>query len=902
MFINNLKKISLVLVLILSLTACGGDDSSKREENETIMEDETYVIDESEEQFNKTEFVLKSIGEKEGDINQEVATPNESETKFFNSLAGGFFYSDFGDPEYITERQLAIQLLNDQTINLVEACVELYYDGVENYQNKILFFMDEIASSNTEFDQDFENILNEMVRYNTMIDYQSLIINNYYQIIDNNDEFNIRTAVINAEIFKLTNSLHDTLNEYINFLIITSEYIAGVMIEPSDKIGAEMMRADTDSFFRDSVTTEIAKVEIEYLRMTNIYAYIASADYYYNESTELDILKDLDVVNTNGNLNDIREDFVDKMDLVPDFLIDPLVELTVKPVKLSFPWIITTYAEEVDTKSKSLAIMSMISGLIDKSNAYNDESIENGGLTNDDLSEGDISAAMINFIMLQKKIKDGLVKKDEMEGAAIATFESHHDYLKSLSMQLVANPYIAIDREATEETSEVSELEQAKEVVNLALGIDDIENKIKAVKGELINSDQRNIMIDKFTAGSPNFLEVISINFMLNNGQGDIVYNGLISKFVNMLVKNEGKMSPEAFVTLSNLLKNDLAAVLGDKKNDFSTKIINGSMEEMVNKFTDWINKSGNRNGLKIDKNSLILLLNAAGFETEIEAETKQDGDGSIRDGMMIALEVDGVDLSDYVGTVYLLENSNVFVFYYNDGSISWIHSYNEYNNEYMIKDSYQFYENKQLEQKYTYIVKMAAAKDQISNYDYCIENTNVRPLSLALTNRVYTGVVEHYTKSGKESYYAEYDMEGNHIISESWDYFNENETLSDYDKLEKYNEDTRIAEKKSNESYYSDGTLSRGSYYENGLKTFSVNITYRNDNDGGINKIIATTYFVNGEKVNTEVTTNGVISRTVSYHDNGKTNQEIYYYEDGSISTNKIYDSSGKLISETHT
>jgi antitoxin component YwqK of YwqJK toxin-antitoxin module len=900
MFINDLKKISLVLILILSFTACGGSDTSEEDEFETIIEnDETYIVDDSGEQVNKTEVVLKSIEDNQGDFNQDVIIPNESEIQFFDSVVGGFFYSDFGNTEYIIERQVAIQLLNNQTINLVEASVELYYVGIENYQNKILFFMDEIDPSSTEYDQDLESIINEMVRYNTMIDSQSLTINNYYQIIDNND-FTVRTAVINGDIFKMTNSLYDTLNEYVNFLVISSEYIAGVMLEPNDEANAEMMRVYTGNIFKDEVAVGLANVEIEYLRMTNIYTYIASADYYYNESTESDILKDLDEANKNGEINELREDYLKKMEVVPDFIIDIPLEVTAIPFKIKFPWVITAYASDldVDTEAKCLALINMVSVLADKSNGY-DDVFGNVGLT-----EGDITSAMIDFIMFQKELKDTLnkQKKIEDEKMARALMETYAVYLKDYAIQMASNPHTQIDLGSLEQTEQAEQLSQAKEVVNSALGIEDIENKIKAVEGELINSDQRKIMIEMLAKNSPNFLEIISINLMLNNKQGDIVYNGLIEKFVNMLNKNKGNMTDEAFETLNNLLKNDLATILGDKKDAFSSKIVNGSMEEMINKFTNWINDSGNRNGLKIDKNSLILLLNAAGFETEIEADLDQEDNSSIRDGMMIAVEVDGVDLSDYDGTVYLSENSDVFVFYYSDGSISWVHSYNDYNNDYMIKDSYQFYENKQLEQKYTYMVKMAGAIDQISNYNYCVENNSVRPLSLARKNRVYTGLVEHYSESGKKTYYAEYDIEGNHIISESWDYFNENETLSDYDKLEKYNEETRISEKKSNESYYSDGTMSRGAYYENGLQVLSINVTYRNDNDGGENKIIATTYFGNGKKSNTEVTTNGVISRTVSYHDNGKTNQEIYYYEDGSISTNKIYDASGKLVSETHT
>jgi hypothetical protein len=584
------------------------------------------------------------------------------------------------------------------------------------------------------------------------------------------------------------------------------------------------MREYTGKVFNDKVAIELANVELEYLKMVNIYAYIASADYYANEILEADILNNLDDANQNGELKDLRDDFLKKMEFVPDFLIDPPLEFTASPSKFRFTWMITAYASDLDadTEAKCLAIFHMINELADKSNGYNDESV---GLSNDNLTEGDISSAMIDFIMLQKKLKDSInrEKKIEDEKKAIAMLDSYNEYLKDYAIQMATNPHVQIALGSFEQTEQAAQLAQAKEEVDNAIGIEDIENKIKALNGEIINSEQRETIIKNIIENSPDKITVFAANSMLAFGQGDIVYNDILSNFVNMLNNNKGEMSKETFETLNNLLSNDLAVILGDKRDAFSTKVLNGSKEEMVIKFTNWINESGNRNGLKVDINSLILMLNAAGFETEIKAEqvSEQENDESVAEGLMLAEELDGVDLSDYFGNIYLPENSSLFVFYHSNGVISDVQSYSTYNEKYMINYIYQYYDNKQLDYKAVKLVETKFAIEQMNKYESLLKTSTSSPRISSRVNRMNVSISESYHANGHIWAHSEYDMEGNHIFTESYYYSDDTDGyVKKYSKTENFSNGK--AEKEVIIYYKSDGTVSSTRYYENGVSVAS--------------------------------------------------------------------------------
>ncbi len=584
-----IKTVFILLIIVLLSVSC----SDKKVEPVIVEEIPSEISTQPENQENE---VLETTETPEPTVIEEEIEnrePTKSEASLFNTLIGGFFYNDYLDNEYNVLRNEAVNIFNNQIIEVAEGSTELYFSGISLYEEKVLSFIDEVNNFSRDYDENFQVIVDNMLLYNTVIDGLSLQINGYFEIIEGYEKNNINKAAIDGEIFEKTMTLHQKTSEYILFLINTSEYIANQVVENSNIEYADSIRKDTHEIFETYVVPEMLKVERSYIIMGSMYAHIASSDYYYKKKMEDEVWTKLNALEATENTEALKTLFVKNKEYRPEYLIEApgtALETNSKTGLFSWPFGSVSYASDIKTNSKAIAILKMMEELEFK--------VSSGSELNDD----DISDAIMNMIINQK-IKKDIAAKESSQAPNTQALDNMISSSKGTSFPAYAD--------------NIPELQDIKIDTNA------INKNVKSLEKEIISKELREEIIQKIKKSQSSDNAVLGnlfVNLAPSLG-GDTVYNGIINKFADVLKENKGLMKPETYENLSQILNNDLAEVLGSKKSAFVTKFLNGSANDMVNKFTDWVNGSQNSKNIKINRNNLIQMLNAIGFETEAVVE-----------------------------------------------------------------------------------------------------------------------------------------------------------------------------------------------------------------------------------------------------------------------------------------
>lgn len=574
---KSIKIVSILLMVVLFSVSCSEEKVKPVIEEEITNE----ISTEKENQEDETSEIP---------VNKE---PTENEVSLFNALIGGFFYTENLNNDYNITRDDALNIFNNQMIEVAEESTELYFSGISFYEDKILSFIDAVDNSRGDYDEDFQVVLDNMIMYNTIIDGLSLQINGYLENVENYNENDINEAYINGEIFEKTMSLYQITNEYILFLVDISEYLASDVVGDTNIEYANTIRQETHEIFSSYVLPEMAKVEIAYLTMSNMYAHIASGDYYYNKAIEAEVLDKINNLEITEDTKALKALFIKNQDYNPDYLIDlPSIQEELKLQREFFPWPFgsVSFASDLDGNAKAIAVLQII------------EILEFKVTSGEELNDDDISDAIMKTLIEQKIKKDTEVKN--------LTQENNAQVLDHIIKTHKENPLSAYNNGSLE-------LEE------INIDVKAIDNNVKALKNEIISKEMREKMIEKIrnAQGSDQaFLGSIFATLAPDLG-GNTVYNNIISKFAEVLKENQGKMKSETYENLSQMLTSDLSDILGSKKSAFVTKFLNGSADDMVNKFSDWVNASQNNKNIKVNRNNLIEMLNVMGFETEAEVE-----------------------------------------------------------------------------------------------------------------------------------------------------------------------------------------------------------------------------------------------------------------------------------------
>ncbi|MBM7562820.1 hypothetical protein [Fusibacter tunisiensis] len=795
------KIIAFTLVMCIFLSGCA---SKKSNEIEAVDNKQEIKVAFTNDDSDKEEKDIEGVTEAEEELEEivepvevvEDLLPTDEEMELFNTLAGGFFYSKSDDKEFELARQGAIDIYNNQVIDLLEECFDLYNE-LNGYEEQILFFIDDIDKSRTEYKEDFQLILDEILYYKTVINAKIHEANGYFEIIESHDENNINKAVVDGEVFECTVSVYDNLGEYISFLVITSEYLASGIANNFNEIYADSIREYTNAAFQQYVVKSLVEVNRSYLVMSKMYAHIASSDYYEGLEIKEKTIEKL------SNMEQ-TEDVVELLKLaeigqkIPDYIIE-ISENTEdeesEEKKISFTWpfgIIVFAEDDINTMAVKFALLKKIAGM------YDDE-IGLIEYTDDE---------MLNIIFNAKDMRDKLVKEqiDHVPSLADLNFvvtglpprtkltmrekEFGPNYNANFTMK---SNYQMIFEDDDNETSSTQNVEEVKTA----------HNNIKAVEIEIISMKQRDKFIEELK-NVQSSKEALGASAMLilpewAGGGVDKVYNKIVDAFTDMLSENKVKVNGEAFEKIESLLENDLEEILGEKKFEFANRFLNGSAEEIVNGLSDWINNSRNRKDLKIDKNTLIDMLDAMGFVHEGEKDDNKE------------VIVDEKDIQE-------------FVFYsQKTGLKSQEHKLYPYE-AYIRRDTRKYHKNGSLALVGSYLLTKQAGQMLIEEY---ISNLKTResagkdgfwpiPLEAARKDYFSIGLHESYLEDGKISSQVEFDDEGNVILSKTW-YYHDNGVVKKYSELDGSHSGVKI-------TYDTEGNKRVTSFYDHNKETSRIN------------------------------------------------------------------------------
>lgn len=641
-----------IIVFLLLITGCSYLDKYKNVEKEStddpvsieeeIEEVEEEIISDVLDLTNEEDADEEDINEVEDSIVEdieEVIVPLNSEIEIINSLLGGFFYSQSNDIEYKQARIKAIDIFNTQVVEVLEDNMTLL-NSLTIYEEEVLFFIDSIDKSKVEYDQDFQYIIEHILAYKTMLSAISQEANGYLTLTGVELESELNKAVIDYEVYNNTVELYKRLDEYASFLVITSEYLATGMADNFDEIYGDSIRQKSKSSFEEYVVEDLAQLTMSYLVMCNMYTHISSADYY--ESLEvrnhsLVNIKDMDNTGVGRTLYPLIQTEPKK----PDYLIEAINKESneIGFIEEIFSWInIHAYAEDnLNTLATKVALLETI------------ELIERNERVNGDLPAEDVKAAMIAMIFRAKEIKDILIKE---KIANTPSFPEIHQNMTGNKKNVDANS----SDEISDKDMKTIQFFGALEMITYELLYEsddgpipeelkeeykEIVVKTNAIPLELISQEQRAAIIKGFK-DIRNTKEALGakVSFLFAPETiSDLVFNSVIKNLFTALDKNKGNISSEVYNQLHNLLNNDLQEILGNSKVEFATMFFNGSADEMVNAFVDWINNSDNRQELKIDRNYLIDLLNIMGIKHN---GVKEDVDNSNEE--IVSEPTDNVD------------------------------------------------------------------------------------------------------------------------------------------------------------------------------------------------------------------------------------------------------------------
>jgi len=607
------------MLLIVSCTDEKEEALSDTSAPETEMEEAPEVLPETEEE--------KEVVVEEAEEQTEVIEPTENEIELYNQLAGGFFYTSNILDDYSLNRKESIVLFNNQVIDVLEKCYDLYDGGIKAYEDKLLLFIGNIEASRTQYDESFQYIIEEMMANKTIIETLMNRGNGYFEIIENSDTEAVTKASINYEIFENTVVLYETLDEYLLFLDTTSEFLAAGIIEDFNGMYADILRQHTSEVFEDQVLSDLVEVVKSYDRMSLMYTLINSSDFFYRKSKASEINAQLDGLGNSENILKVKEAFNEAINNPSEYII-VVVEST-DDSTFKWPFVKRVYAESTGSEAykNAIAIQSFINRLSADPN----------------ITEDDITESLMGMVLQEHNVQIEEKKKEIKEKK-----EKTPEVLSPESMLVLGGEKI-LEMAGAEKIWTLAGTdgnigpypyngptsEEEKDIVPI-----DSQKINASVKEEIINQEKRDKMIEKLRnlqasdeAAGANFL-------MMFTGDlgGEFVYNRVIKSFANVLEDNKNKMKGETFDSLNQILTNDLEEILGSKKTAFANKFLETSAEDIVNNFADWVNNSENRKNIKIDRNTLIAALDAMGFEHEgnieeaIEEMASEETEGSLSD------------------------------------------------------------------------------------------------------------------------------------------------------------------------------------------------------------------------------------------------------------------------------
>jgi hypothetical protein len=227
-------------------------------------------------------------------------------------------------------------------------------------------------------------------------------------------------------------------------------------------------------------------------------------------------------------------------------------------------------------------------------------------LSNDKDSLADNILVMTSFLAY-KQDRDGYVSQesiDEMMMFMILNTDTNKKGQNDLLDYFKDNNYDFESQKTTQATHNMLLQEVIKKEP-------EVQSKVNSMFISKIKQDDLNEFASKLSTSQMGLLAASIFK------DSNALYSTITSALSDLLLKNEGKLNPEIYNSIDQMIKYDLEEMLGDQKEAFVNKVIHSNVDEIIEKFSKWQDASAHSTELTIDKSTLISLLEILDLKIE---------------------------------------------------------------------------------------------------------------------------------------------------------------------------------------------------------------------------------------------------------------------------------------------
>lgn len=507
------------------------------------------------------------------------------EQEFVGKVLGGIFYtSNSGDPQdyaYIELRRNSIELFNESIVSTANDAF-IVTQSLEKYKDLLLESMDSIHSDPNGI---IYKITEGILTYETALSSYQV---QFEKLLSKEPQDHVSKATLDLYKLETLSELVNNQEDYLSYLIGSTE-IAYSMIEETDPDKAtELLESSLDIFVSD-IAEPFKQLLKEYHHTAEIHTYILSADYHAGEYYLTQIGQRLKLLDTQWkeSIKDIIEQYNEILET--DRRLPVIIDLSedvnmsggvpqMKAVLTSLTTINETPIDFDDYYTNAIAIKLL--------NELQIRIIDHEW-------ERSFEEILIEDLLLNTGLTQNIRRTYENQGDAYINPEVRQRFVQSI-------PSAELPEEAQTEN------------------VERIKEQVASMEHTATPSVDRQTIIDRINLGQ-NALDAIAFF-------GDDARYSLMIEMINAIL-TEGKsngLDNEKIKNISNLVNNDLQAILDDQKGDFIQQITTLQAEELLDIFDDWKKNTENFNEFNFNKDDLIQLVAALGVDVVTVPETPQ--------------------------------------------------------------------------------------------------------------------------------------------------------------------------------------------------------------------------------------------------------------------------------------
>lgn len=621
------KIIAICLIILMVSSTIGGCVWSNNEEYDEKVKSQSFAdeddssenkkVDIEEEALDQPSNIQDEIGETEvdSDNNEDEANgdiePIGAEEDFIYYLAGGLFYTSVDNQEYLHARNAGVLRLNDYADSLFLKCQELYTNGILDYEEIILAFTDKFVTDRERYEDELAFALSSVVDYNIAIESLFGEINEYRSKIES-DSLDASNAYLMNASFSATLRLYSLLEEYIDFLGLTSEVYASGIADGFNDLYADAIRQNTKKLFDERLAPIMADAIVWYEMVGLAYTQLENADYYYARGLETDLVNRLESLEESSEIDSIIMNLKAYNETPPAILI---AKETEDSISSWLPFIIQAHADEGVTSNDlqmAVDIAKMEPEILkdgeaeiwSKSNGVRSEEVLGRLISRNDQIILDRISTVVSLV-------NGYLESEHEEEPADEPTEPAETMLQTTVLSMVMERILSEADIAPvcgfggiEGTWVPIPLENKTMFPNYSNQTNNY--LIRQNELEQVYQKIRNIGVMKEGINPLNLMEDIS---------NERAYTMIVSSLVTMVEHHKTLDNTQVLDQIIRVLEEDLGEILGDNREAFVDRMFQKSLNENVLEFVKWINESENSKDIEFMKDGLVERMSEMGFD-----------------------------------------------------------------------------------------------------------------------------------------------------------------------------------------------------------------------------------------------------------------------------------------------